>query len=97
MTKTCKNCGTSFSTTMPKKQDYCCEDCRKEARAKRMSEAEARTLAEKQTYMEEIASTMERDGYKCTVCGSTTNLRVVTKGSILATVCTSCLKNGEKS
>ncbi len=33
--KRCLNCGTVFSTSMPKKQDYCVSDCREVARKKR--------------------------------------------------------------
>ena len=94
VSKTCPNCGTMFSTTMPKKQSYCNEDCREDARKKRADVKSASAQAERVTYRSEVLSTLARDEYKCTRCGKGlldgVTLDVVEEDANLVTVCTDC-------
>ena len=94
VSKTCPNCGTVFPTSKPKKQIYCKEDCREDARKKRSDAKNASVVAERETYRREIVSTLERDGYKCTKCGKGLQdgaaLGVAENGASLTTVCVEC-------
>lgn len=94
VTKTCPNCGTAFSTAMPKKQTYCKPECREEARQKRQDEVTSRVRAEKQTYLGERFAAFERDGFKCVFCGKSKEqgavLDVVEDEGELKTACLNC-------
>jgi len=81
VSKTCPNCGTVFSTTMPKKQTYCTPECRDEAREKRIDGKLAQLDAETATNLGERYSTLERDGFKCVYCG-----RGAKEGAVLGVV-----------
>lgn len=101
ITKVCLNCGASFPTTCPKKQDYCSPDCRIDAQRKRAAGVAASYTAERQTYLEERFTAFERDEFKCTYCGRGTGKGVKLdvedngKGG-LRTICTEC-KTGKES
>jgi len=106
VTKTCPNCGTKFPTTMPKKQTYCSPDCRKDAAGKRAEGIVASRSAERMTYLAERYSAMERDGFKCVLCGrgaaDGVSLDVEsTEAGALRTICEDCKTgkefSGEKS
>jgi len=80
---------------MPKKQTYCSPECRDKARAKRQDEATARSVAELQTYGQEVEDALANSGYKCTKCGISAvidgvRLTVVSEGEKLVAVCTEC-------
>lgn len=98
--KTCPNCGNEFSTTMPKKQTYCCPDCREEARNKRIDGKLAQLDAETLTHLGERYSTLERDSFKCVHCGRGAKEDAVLgvaddgKGG-LKTICDECKKGEE--
>ena len=92
--KACPNCGTLFSTSMPKKQVYCLPACREEAKTKRIEAVYASTEAERVTYLGERMAAFERDEYKCTVCGRGVKdgaiLDTVEEGAGLVTICSDC-------
>lgn len=94
VTKTCPNCGTSFSTAMPKKQTYCKPECREEARLNRQDKLRARVTAEKKTFLSERYAAFQRDGFKCVFCGrgpeQGTILDVVEVEHELKTTCLEC-------
>ncbi len=96
--KTCPNCGTVFSTSMPKKQTYCSPECREDARKKRLEAKKASMSAEKVTYLGERVDAFKRDKFKCTVCGRGPKdgavLDVVEEGAKLKTVCMDCKTGG---
>lgn len=94
VTKTCPNDGTLFSTTKPKKQIYCCPDCREEARKKRESDVVESVNAEKRTYLGERFAALERDNFTCVYCGKSREqgavLDVVEDQHELKTICMDC-------
>lgn len=93
--KTCPNCRTVFSTSMPLKQTYCKPECREEARTKRIDAVTASMSAERVTYLTERFAAFEKDGFKCTYCGRGNNEGVKLdtiddgKGG-LRTICEEC-------
>lgn len=95
--KVCAYCNATFPTTKPRKQKYCTEDCRTAAQAKARDEKEARQRAEIQTYREEVADALFKDGYKCAKCRKSASmdgvkLVVVPDGEKLKTLCADCAK-----
>lgn len=94
VTKTCPNDGKVFTTTKPKKQTYCCPECREEARQKRQDEVTSRVRAEKRTFLGERFAALERDDFKCVYCGKSKEqgavLDVVEEEGELKTVCLEC-------
>ena len=94
VSKSCPNCGTTFTTTKSKKQTYCTPDCREDARKKRMEGLSASATAERVTYLGERMAAFERDGFKCSVCGrgikDSAVLDTVEEGAGLVTVCVDC-------
>lgn len=93
-TKTCPNCGASFTTTMPKKQTYCSPECREQAKQQREDELSARVTAERLTYLSERYATLKRDNFRCVWCGKSVEqgavLDVVVDQAILKTTCLEC-------
>jgi rRNA maturation protein Nop10 len=96
VTKTCKNCGKIFDTTMPKKQDFCDPNCRTEyQRKERLKRAPIPTA--------DIVYTLQQYGYKCARCGSIENLTVVREvdnngnTTEFVALCAGCTSRSEKS
>lgn len=94
VSKTCPNCKTVFPTTMPKKQKYCSPECRKEAQKKRADGVLAQVDAETSTYYAERYAVLEKDGFKCVLCGRGAKddvvLTVMEVDGVLRSVCTEC-------
>lgn len=92
--KVCPQCGDTFSTSMPKKQTYCKPECRENAAKVRAGKTVEQQDAERATYIGDRYATLERDGFKCTVCGrgakDGARLEVVDEGGQLRTICTEC-------
>ncbi len=102
VSKTCPNCGTVFTTSMPKKQVYCTADCREDAKNKRIEGVTASISAERTTFLTERYATFEKDGFKCIYCGRGANegVKLETeddgKGG-LKTICNECKAGKEVS
>ena len=98
--KVCLNCGTTFETTCPKKQDYCSPECREDNAAKRRDNKTASINAEKQTFLEDRYQTFVHDNFTCRDCGRKSMdgiaLDVEEREGELVTVCKDC-KLGRKS
>jgi len=94
VTKTCPNCRTAFLTTMPRKQTYCSPECRKDAQRKRVDGVLAQVDAETLTYYAERYAVLEKDGFKCILCGRNAKDNVVLTtmevDGVLRAVCTEC-------
>ena len=95
--KVCPNCGITFSTTKPGRQDYCTPECREEHKRKRHEDVAASVTAERATYLGDRFATLERDGHKCTYCGKgpqdsvRLDIEDDEKGG-LRTICNLCLE-----
>lgn len=98
--KICPNCGGSFETTKPGRQDYCEPACRKDAEKKRREGTLASMTAERLTLLGDRFATMEKDGFKCVYCGrgarDGVKLDVEYDGEGgLHTVCSLCIEGRE--
>jgi len=97
--KICLNCGSVFSTSMPKKQAYCNSVCREEARDKRADIKAEGKLVKRQISFNERTTTLEHDKYKCTVCGKSPAdgiiLDIVVVNTSLTTICMRCRSRKE--
>ena len=95
----CDECGASYSTTSPKKQKFCTPECRTKNQNKIRDVKMARDYAETLTTLGERYSTLEKDSFRCTVCGKGAKDTVldvdVGEDGGLKTVCVEC-KAGKK-
>ncbi len=67
--KMCPNCGITFSTTKPGRQDYCKPECRVEASQKRRDNLTTTTQSRRHEFYGERYKQMESDGFACRLCG----------------------------
>ncbi len=97
--KVCPECGNMFSTTCPKKQKFCTPECRAKSQKRIREKKIARDYAETLTTLGERYSTLEKDNFRCTVCGKDAKDTVLdvdtAEGGGLKTVCVEC-KAGKK-
>ena len=93
-TKTCPNCGTSFTTTKPKKQVYCCADCREQARISRQNKLMNEVTTQKQSYLAKRYAALQNHNFRCVFCGRSVEqgavLDVVEEQGELKPVCLDC-------
>lgn len=68
--KTCPECGTMFTTTCPNKQVYCKPECRiAEADRRKKERSQGAFLKTKEEYLRLRYAVLEKDGFKCVLCG----------------------------
>ena len=96
VTKVCANpeCGRQFPTSMPKKQDYCCPECREQARQLRQDEVTSRVRAERRTYLGERFAALQKSNFTCEYCRKSRDqgaiLDVVDDNGELKAACLEC-------
>lgn len=67
--KVCPNCGVTFPTTKPGRQDYCKPECRIEASQKRRDNLTITVQADRHKFYGDRYKTLEGDGFACRLCG----------------------------
>jgi len=67
--KTCLHCGTSFPTSMPKKQKFCSDDCRLENRKKLIENAQTTYNTQRIKFYGDRFKTLQLAEFKCSYCG----------------------------
>jgi len=99
--KQCPNCGVTFPTTKPGRQDYCTPECRVEAFQKRKNNLTITVQSQKHQFYGNRYKQMEADGFACRLCGKEpkdgVKLDVESDGKGgLMTVCSQC-SEGKKA
>ncbi len=67
--KVCPNCGNTFPTTKPARQDYCKPECRVEASQKRRDNLTITVQSDKHKFYGDRYKQLEADGFACRLCG----------------------------
>jgi len=67
--KVCPNCGVTFPTTKPGRQEYCSPECRVEASRKRRDNLTIVVQSERYRFYGDRYRQMEADGFACRLCG----------------------------
>lgn len=69
--KTCKGCGSPFTTTKPGRQDYCTPECRIEHSKNERDKVVNAVQEHRHEALGERYKQLEADGFACRLCGKT--------------------------